>query len=186
MRTLLLSLFTLAAFQTAATDIRFIGQQRIDLDALGTNSPWRMLEIKSLVIGAPFAKVTATIEGQSKIVYVRNLPANITKAFAESTRLAGEVAKLEKYVIAETQRLRRMSANIPAIASYDSSGGQIITDYNNAVVNLQETRERLHKLRAQLKEANITAAQQSHERAYFTGQKYGGLEVWDCGVKVAS
>lgn len=183
---LLLLTFTIATLPALATDIRTVGNRRIDLDALGTNSPWRTLHIKAIASGGAFAKVTASVQGETKVIHVKNLPAAITKAFAEPIRLAGEVVKLENYITGEAQRLRRLSANIPATAVVGSSGDAAITSYNNALVSLEERRDYLEKLRERLSAANALAAEKSSERAYFTGQKYGGLEVWDCGVKVGN
>lgn len=185
-QTLFISIIAIGALHATATDIRLVGQQRIDLDALGTNSPWRTLHIKAVANSGAFAKVTASVQGETKVIHVKNLPAAITKAFAEPIRLAGEVVKLENYITGEAQRLRRLSANIPATAVVGSSGDAAITSYNNALVSLDERRDYLEKLRAQLTAANALAAEKSSERAYFTGQKYGGLEVWDCGVKVGN
>lgn len=180
-----LLLVILATLSATATDIRTVGNRRIDLDALGTNSPWRTLHIKAIASGGAFAKATVRVEGETKVIHVKNLPAAITKTFAEPIRLAAEVVKLENYITGETARLRRLSANIPATAVSGSSGDVAITSYNNALVNLEERRDYLEKLRERLSAANAVA-QKSTERAYFTGQKYAGLEVWDCGVKVGN
>jgi len=169
-----------------AEDIRVVGGKRIDLDALGTNSPWRDLRIDAITSVGAMPKVSVTVEGEPRTIHVKNLPPAIVKAFAEPIRLAGEVVKLEKYVEAEGQRLRRAGANTPAIATTGTDGGEQIRSYNNAVVNLDESRDRLEKLREQLAAANAKAADNSVERAYFTGQKYAGLEIWDCGVKPQS
>jgi len=184
MRTAILLTF-LSVLVCIGEDIRVVNSKRIDLDALGTNSPWRTRQIQAINTAGAFPKVTVSIGGEIRTIHLKNIPASITKSFAEAIKMADEVGKLETYVTNEAARLRRLQANIPSEAASDSTGGQAIRAFNNAQVNLEETVERLEKLRRQLHAANTKASESSSERAYFTGQKYGGLEVWDCGVKAA-
>lgn len=180
----LLTFILLLTLSVMAEDIRVVNGRRIDLDAL-TNNVWKTIRIKAIAANGAYYKVTAIIGGENKVINIKNIPASITKAFAEPIKLAAEVAKLEAYVDSEFKRLRRLEANTPGTAAGGTYGGAQIDSYNNALVDLAEKRERLDDLKAKLAAANKAAAANSSERAYFTGQQYGGLEVWDCGIKVA-
>jgi len=190
---LCLASFCLVSFGQSS-DVRVVNGRQVDLqpihDWLGnsggdTNRPlahWKFLEITQMLPEhlTGMDKCVVRYEGRSKTVWLQHLPTAIKQHLLERERLAQEIKAEREYINDETVRLRYASANSPSSAASDSPGGRQIRDLNVAGADLKTRREDLGEMESRFAKLS---EERTNELAMFTGQNYGGVEVWDCGAK---
>lgn len=189
----LLFLFVLSA---SASDIRSIGGRSVDLQPIKDwerthrgerpMQHWKKVEfISSVSQLSAWRKCKVLIEGEAPTeVLMANLPTEAKNHFDKLQNLSARVSQLSTYVENEDRRIRQVDAVTPTGAAGNAA-------YVNAVmaqraqVNydaevLRDRKRELDRLASELEdEIKITVT----DYAMFTGSKYSGLQIWDCGQK---
>ncbi len=158
---------------------------------------WKRIQIwetKGKVGGWDHCKVK-TEAGLMVELYVANLPADIRPFFAGLRQQTTAIANLKAQIAADEQREKALwnryvdtPSEFSAVTS--TTKGTAVDTEETRRTEARATSERLRAQRKQLAalEANYDeTVKQSAEKlttfAMFSGRKYGGLEIWDCGEK---
>ena len=194
------ALLLLALPAAAQPDIRIVAGRQVDLAPIheyeaqqaqrtGTNSTnsvrplahWKKLEIVEFsTVRGTAAKCAAIIEGARKEIFLSNIPTPVAQRVAEEKKLGDEVKRLEAYVQTEGTRLRQLDAVTPKGDAFSVTEDRLLV--NKQMDDLAEVKARQQKLSADYLAMQGDKAAKS-EYAMNTGQKLGGFELWDCGVK---
>jgi hypothetical protein len=192
----LILVVVLAGMITArAEDLRVVGGKTVDVqpvhDWLAGDKKderplphWKEIQIESVIAlngAAPRCRIT--VDRQSREILIRNVLKEVFDAFAEADKLNAEFKRLETYVKSERIRVRQLRAITPVEADADSPGGEQIRQTNLAIANLKTSEEELEAASQRSAAAQARVKTLGKDLAMFTGQKYAGLEVWDCGHK---
>ena len=177
-----------------AQEIRYVGNIPVDLAPLfkwlrtreGERplAHWKQVKINTVNVGLDaWPKCAITVDDETRTVFLANVPKPAIAVFGEVVKLDTEIKQLDSYVAAERIRVRDMRANAPSEAYAGTRGYEQIRQVNVATSNLETSTERLDELKLKLATAKATVSTLSRELAMFTGRKYAGLEIWDCGQK---
>ena len=180
-----------ATVAASAADLRYVNDTAVDLSPLDAwlkqrkgERPlkhWKELHITSITATQPIPKCSVTIEGETKTVFLRNLPPPTVDAFAQVAALEPQVQKLSDSVAAERIRVDKLKADAQAHGHSRRVKHTLNQHAKVASTDLSASSKQLDALRAKLKSAKEKEQKLALELAMNTGQKYAGLEVWDCG-----
>ena len=144
---ILITVFALTvAVLASAQDIRYVGDKAVDLSPLRTwiktgkgERPlqhWKEVRVESLASGLQtWPKCSIKVDGDTKTVFLRNLPKPTIDAFSQVELLDQQVEKLKDYVAAEKIRVRNLTANTPDSAPAGTPAGNQIRQQNIATAN---------------------------------------------------
>lgn len=140
-------------------------------------------EVKSEVGG--WKKCLIGGETGDQEVFLANIPAPVQE-FLDTVKSQADAIENEQAAIEQEQvRIRRARANAPIDATTDGSGFVKVQAYYRQLdiddERLSERKDALVKLNATYRGTLTKAGDKTLTLAMFTGQKYGGLDVWDCG-----
>ena len=180
-----------ATVAASAADLRYVNDTAVDLSPLDAwlkqrkgERPlkhWKELRVGSISAPPPIPKCSVTIEGETKTVFLRNLPPPTLDAFAQVALLEPQVQKLSDSVAAERIRVDKLKADAQAHGHPRRVKHALSQQAKVASTDLSASTKQLDALRAKLKSAKEREQKLARELAMNTGQKYAGLEVWDCG-----
>ena len=180
-----------ATVAASAADLRYVNDKAVDLSPLNAwlkqrkgERPlkhWKEIRVVSISAVQPFPKCSVTVEGETKTVFLRNLPPPTLAAVAEVAALDQQVQQLSDSVAAERVRVDKLKAEAHAHGHSRRVTRALNQQAKVASTDLSASSKQLDALRTKLKSAKEREQKLALELAMNTGQKYAGLEVWDCG-----
>ncbi len=136
-------------------------------------------------LAGPLPAYNVTLEdGESKTIFVRNLPTQIKAHFAELNRVSARMRLLDAVIASREPGIKRADAVAPTYASgsaeYVNAAMAQRAQVELAKISLEDAKAELESLNVQYS----TLSQKSpSDLAMFTGAKYAQKEIWDCGLK---
>ncbi len=190
-------LLVLLVLPVMAQEFRTVGGKQIDLSPLlawqqnkeGERplAHWKEVRITQCLgkIGT-HTKCAAVIEGQAKTVLISNIKPETVARIAKVDALLAYTSKEAERLKREADRIERLDAVTPTGASGNANYVNAVMaqreQVNLAAVNLKRAQEALEAKQDETLKL-LEEIKQDSDFAMFTGQKYAGLEVWDCGLR---
>jgi len=182
-----------AILAAGAQDIRYVNNIAVDLSPLRTwlqtrkgDRPlkhWKEIRVATISPEHPWPKGSVTIEGETKIVFLRDLPSATMAAFAEVAALRQQTEQLSNSVAAERIQVDKLKAGTHSRRFFRRAARNQQQQVKLGSTNLAASTKQLDSLRSKLKSAEEKERKLSLELGMNTGQKYAGLEIWDFGQK---
>ncbi len=144
----------------------------------------RVTEIKTPISGWERCRVKNEAGGEVELL-VANLPAQVKTFFQSLNQQYADIVRLRTRIETETRTIRLLDGQIPEAAWGDTAYVNSVISQRRqleaAKANLETSREQLVTLQTSYDEQVGQAGERLTVLAMFSGRKYSGLEVWDCG-----
>jgi hypothetical protein len=178
-----------------ADDVRIVNGAPVDLGPVHEWSArkkgerplkhWKEVRVLDIKPVGGISHYSVEIEGRMTEVMLEHLPERITRHFEQTNKLKQQADDLRDYVQKESLRIRDMSATAKATAAksgHRKASPTAKADVALAKSALAEKKTDLSNLTKQLAALKKEEGDMV-EYAMFTGKKYAGLDIWDCGRK---
>lgn len=124
-------------------------------------------------------------QGGMTEVLMTHLPSRLTQYVQTFKAQEAEIARLSAEIESDMAEWRRQNAVAPTgaygSAQYVDGAMALRNQANLYGVTITEKKERLERLKAEHETWLINSAKNLTLFAMYTGQKYAGFEIWDCG-----
>jgi len=148
---------------------------------------WKELQILEVERTGGWFKCKVEIEGLTLTNLVANLPAQVQAVIEKMNQTDARIELLRAQIARGEVVVRRADAVTPhgalGTAEYVDAVRNQRAQVNLAGAKLEEAKATLAKLEAERHEYISSNLSETKVLAMFTGRKYGGLEIWDCGIK---
>jgi hypothetical protein len=145
----------------------------------GTN---RNVRIVQVVGNYGFMKCVASVAGEQREIYVRNLPDSVGNYFAQVSRLKADIVAFQATVDADAKAAERADALAPAGVIEDTDRATAAMtrriQANQMALNVKNERETLAQMQASLADLTSQNAVKTTIVAFPEGQNYGNLPIW--------
>ena len=154
----------------------------------------QIIEVKSCVGTWDLCQVKNE-SGQALDLYVENVPAEIKEFLGDLAQQQRAIAALTRQISLDKQTKeaawnRYMKKDSPAYRITSDSRGLSCDTEATRQADAKAIRQKLKNEQEQLRKLNAAYERDSHlaqqritTLAMFTGRKYGGVEIWDCGKR---